>query len=143
MPGNSDLLRQAYEAFHAGEFARAVEDFAEEIRWQMPSTDGLPATGLFHGRDEVRWMFERIHAAFGDGMNARPLEYLEVDDTVVALGNLEGSPNGNYFRVPYSTIWRFNQEVLPIRALTIFDTAVVRDALAREPTRPPRGYTRA
>lgn len=142
MPEKADLLRRAYEAFHAGEFERAIKGLAEEIRWQMPSTDGLPATGVFQGRDEVRWMFERIHAGFGDGMNARPVEYLEADDAVVALGNLEGSPNGNYFRVPYSTVWRFNEEGLPCRALTIFDTAVVRDALEREPTPPPPGYTR-
>ena len=88
-------------------------------------------------------MFERIYTSFGESMNARPLEYFEVDDSVVALGDLEGSPNGNHFRVPYTTVWRFNPEGEPSRALTIFDTAVVRDALAREPASAPPGRTRS
>ena len=133
---------RAYDAFHAGDFERALESFADEIRWQMPTAEGLPAPGMFYGKDEIRWMFERIHAAFGETMSARPVEALEADGAVVLLGNLEGSPNGNDFRVPYTTVWRFNEDGLPNRALTIFDTALVRDALTSEPRDPRPGRQR-
>jgi ketosteroid isomerase-like protein len=132
VPHRTGLLTRAYEAFHRGDLEHALEAFADDIRWSMPAADGLPAAGVFHGKDEIRWMFAQIRRAYGDRMNARPVEFVEDGRTVVAIGHLEGGPQDNGFRVPYTTIWRFNDDDVPNRAMTLFDTAVVRDALRRE-----------
>ena len=137
MPETVSLLRRAYEGFHRGDFETALDEFADDIRWYMPSAEGLPATGVFHGKDEVRWMFSQMRLTFGDDMDARPVEFIDGGDAVVAIGNLVGEGNGRSFRVPYATIWRFNDSGLPNRAMTLFDTAVVRDALSSEPPPPP------
>lgn len=141
MPDKSAVLARAYEAFHAGDLGRALEGFAADIRWAMPAAEGLPASGLFYGKDEVRWMLGQVRAAYGQQMNGRPTEFVESEDTVVALGHLEGGPEGREFRVPYATVWRFDEDGVPTRATTMFDTALVRDRLTTEPPPgdPPSG----
>ena len=134
MPDKISVLRRAYEGFRFGDFQRGLEEFAEDIRWYMPAAEGLPASGSFHGRDEVRWMWGQIRSAYGEDMNARPVEFLESGDTVVVIGHLEGGQGERPFRVPYSTIWRFNDRGKPNRAMTLYDTATVRDALRAEQT---------
>ena len=137
MPDKPTILRRAYEGFHKGDLERALEEFADDIRWYMPAAEALPAAGVFHGKDEVRWMFSQIRAGFGDDMDARPVEFVESGDTVVAIGNLSGGGERARFRVPYATIWRFDRQGRPNRAMTMFDTAVVRDALNGGPPEPP------
>lgn len=137
MPERVSLLRRAYEGFHRGDFTGALEEFAEDIQWYMPAADGLPAAGAFHGKDEIRWMFSQIKAAFGD-MDARPVEFISAGETIVAVGHLSGQGARADFRVPYATIWRFDRQGRPYRAMTLFDTAIVRDALTEEPPRPVR-----
>jgi ketosteroid isomerase-like protein len=140
VPDLTGLLQRAYEAFHVGDFERAVEGLADDIRWHMPASEGLPASGLFYGKDEVRWMFAQIRGAFGDHMSARPAEFVESGSTVVVLGNLEGGRPGCEFCVPYATVWRFDEDGVPHRATTMFDTALVRDRLGEEPQGdPPHG----
>jgi ketosteroid isomerase-like protein len=131
------LLRRSYEGLQRGDFETATVEFADDIRWYMPAAEGLPAAGVFHGKDEVRWMFSQIRSEFGGSMDAQPVEFIDGGATIVVMGNLAGEGNGGSFRVPYATIWRFNAEERPYRAMTFFDTAVVRDALNGGPPPPP------
>jgi ketosteroid isomerase-like protein len=130
VPDGVDALRRAYEALHDGDLERGLEELAADVRWAMPAADGLPVRGVFHRRDEVRWMWIQLRAAYGDEVSARPVEFVGSEGTVVVIGDFEGGRDGSRFRVPYSTVWRFNELGQPHRAVTLFDTAFVRDALA-------------
>jgi ketosteroid isomerase-like protein len=128
---NVDRLRQGYEAIAEGDIEGALEYFADDIQWEMPTAEGLPEKGSFYGKDEIAWMFRQMDAAYGEGLQVVPTEFVASGDTVVALGYYEGSPNGNGFKVPYCTVCRFTDGQI-FRARTIFDTAVVIEALSRD-----------
>jgi ketosteroid isomerase-like protein len=125
---NVDRLKQGYEALARGDIEQLLEYFADDIRWEMPAAEGLPEKGSFTGKDEISWMFRQIGAAYGDGLRVVPVEFIASGETVVVLGHYEGSPRGNSFRVPFITVCRFMDGEVR-RAQTIFDTAVVIEAL--------------
>ncbi|MEA2445936.1 MAG: uncharacterized protein QOJ12_3228 [Thermoleophilales bacterium] len=130
MAENVDRLKQGYQAFAEGDIEAVLDGFADDIQWEMPAAEGLPEQGFFYGKDEVSWMFRQIANAYGDALRIAPTEFIASGDTVVVLGYYEGSPNGNPFRVPYCTVCRFTAGEVS-RIQTIFDTAVVIEALGR------------
>jgi ketosteroid isomerase-like protein len=129
---NADLLRQGYAAFAEGDLDRAMQFFAEDIRWQGPRTNGLPDSGTFHGKDEVAWMFKELQRSFGDGLRVIPDEFIGDGRTIVVLGRLEAAPRGVPIKVPWVHVWRFDQGSAA-RVLTLTDTALLRDALGTQP----------
>jgi hypothetical protein len=128
---NVDRLKQGYQALAERDIERVLDVFADDIKWEMPAAEGLPEKGSFYGKDEIAWMFRQRETAYGDGLQVEPTEFIASGDTVVVLGFYEGSPNGNRFRVPYCTVCRFADGEVR-RAQTIFDTAVVIEALGRD-----------
>jgi ketosteroid isomerase-like protein len=75
-------------------------------------------------------MFRQRVGAYGDALRIVPTEFIASGDTVVVLGDYEGNPNGNQFKVPYCTVCRFAAGEVS-RLQTLFDTAVVMAALGR------------
>lgn len=128
MAGNADTLRRGYEAFAGGDLEGAMQDFADDIRWEGPNAEGLPDSGTFNGKDEVAQMFQEVVQTYGQDLKVAPDEMVEDGDTVVVLGHLEAAPNGNHVKVPYAHVWRFDGGKAK-RIQALFDTAVVRQAL--------------
>jgi uncharacterized protein len=128
MAANADVLKRGYDAFGKGDLEGAMADFADDIRWEGPNADGLPDAGTFNGKDEVQQMFGRLPDAYGQDLSVTPDEMIEEGDTVVVLGHLEAAPKGNHVKVPYAHIWRF-EDGKAKRVQTLFDTAVVKEAL--------------
>jgi ketosteroid isomerase-like protein len=126
---NGEQLRQGYEAFARGDVEAALEFFAEDIRWQGPSTDGLPDSGMFHGRAEVGWMLRQLLRAFGEELRIRPDEFVEDGRTVVVLGHLEATPEDADLHVPWAHIWRFEERRPAAHVMTLTDTALMRESL--------------
>ena len=129
MEENADLLRRGYAAFAEGDLETAMDFFAEDIRWHGPRTDGLPDSGVFHGKDEVAWMFKQLMSTFGEELRVTPDEFIVDGRTIVVLGHMEAVPRGVHLKVPWVHIWKFD-ESSAARVLTLTDTALVRDALA-------------
>ena len=128
MAGNADVLRRGYEAFGQGDLERAMADFADDIQWDGPNAEGMPDSGTCNGKDEVAQMFQRTVEAYGPELSVAPDEMIEEGETVVVLGHMQASPNGNEFKVPYAHVWRFDGGK-PKRVQTLFDTDVVKAAL--------------
>ena len=128
MAGNADVLQRGYEAFGNGDLDGAMQDFADDIRWEGPNAEGLPDSGTHNGKDQVAQMFQRVVETYGQDVNVTPDEFHEDGDTVIVLGHLEASPNGNRFKVPYAHVWRFEGGKAS-RMQALFDTAVVKEAL--------------
>jgi len=128
MAGNADVLKRGYEAFGNGDLEGAMQDFADDIQWEGPNAEGLPDSGTYNGKDEVAQMFQRVVETYGQDLSVTPDEFHEDGDTVIVLGHLEASPNGNHVKVPYAHVWRFDGGKAS-RMQALFDTAVVQDAL--------------
>jgi uncharacterized protein len=125
---NGDLLRQGYAAFADGDLDRAMEFFADDIRWDGPRTHGLPDSGTFHGKPEVAWMFKHLAEAYGEEMRVIPDEFVQEGATIVVLGHFEASPRGVWFEVPWVHVWRFDRD-RAAHVQTHTDTALVKEAL--------------
>jgi ketosteroid isomerase-like protein len=128
MGEHADVLRRGYAAFAEGDLETAMQSFAEDIRWQGPRANGLPDSGVFHGKDEVAWMFKEIVRTYGDDLRIVPDEFIGDGGTIVVLGHMEAAPHGVHLKVPWVHVWRF-EEGSAARVLTFTDTALVRDAL--------------
>ena len=124
----ADALQRAYGLFGEREIDAAMDVFAEDVRWHGPIAQGLPDSGTFHGKHEVRWMFVHIRRTYGDDMVVSADEIVEDGDTAVVLGHLEAAPNGNRIKVPYAHVWRF-EGGQGKRVHALFDTAAVMAAL--------------
>jgi ketosteroid isomerase-like protein len=127
---NVDRLKQGYQAFAERDIEAVLDVFADDVQWEMPAAAGLPEKGSFYGKDEIAWMIRQRDIAYGEGLQVVPTEFIAAGDTVVVLGTYEGTPNGNRFSVPYCTVCRFAAGEVR-RLQTIFDTAVVVEALGR------------
>jgi ketosteroid isomerase-like protein len=131
MDDNAEMLRRGYAAFAEGDLEAAMGFLADDIQWQGPRSNGLPDSGDFHGKDEVRWMFKHLVQTYGEDLRVVPDEFVREDQTIVVLGHMEASPRGTALKVPWVHVWKF-QDGSAARVLTLTDTALVRDALATE-----------
>ena len=130
MEENAHLLRRGYAAFAEGDLERAMDFFADDIRWQGPRSNGLPDSGSFHGKDEVRWMFRHLVETYGPDLVVSPDEFIQDDRTVVVLGHIEAAPGGVRVKAPWVHVWKF-ENGSAARVIALTDTALIRDALSR------------
>ena len=105
---NVDLIRAIYDAFAAGDVAGVVARMSPDIVWNeaenFPYADGNP----YRGPDAI---LGGIFARFGvewDGFAARPEEFLDAGDTVVALGRYGGTfkATGRTQHAQMAHVWR-------------------------------------
>ena len=122
MGQNTDTLKKGYEAFGNGDLDGALENFADDIRWEGSGSTKLPGNGVHEGKDAVRQSFIDTVSAF-DKFTVEPDEFIEDGDTVVALGHGEVSKGGRSEKLPFVHIWRFEGGKVK-RAQVLTDTAV-------------------
>jgi len=126
---NTDTLKQGYEAFGRGDLDGAIENFADDIRWENPEAPQFPNNGVTEGKDSVKELFASL-SNYWESFNLTPDEFIEQGDTVVVLSHSEakGKETGNEVKLPWVHIWRFSDgKASEVQALT--DTALAADAL--------------
>ena len=129
MAENTDVLKQAYDAFNSGNLEGATEAWSDDIRWEGSNDDRLPGGGTHEGKDAAAGALAQIGESV-DGFNAPADEFIESGDTVVVLGHAEGTgkETGESFKVPYVHVWRMEGgKAKRVQLLT--DTAVTAKAL--------------
>jgi ketosteroid isomerase-like protein len=126
---NTDTLKQGYEAFGRGDLDGAIENFADDIRWENPEAPQFPNNGVTEGKDSVKELFASL-SNYWESFNLTPDEFIEQGDTVVVLSHSEakGKETGKEVKLPWVHIWRFSDgKASEVQALT--DTALAADAL--------------
>ena len=128
---NTDILREGYEAFGRGDLDGAVENFADDIRWENPEAPQLPNNGVTEGKDSVKELFANLFD-FWESFSITPDEFIEDGETVVVLSHSEskGKDTGKEVKLPWVHVWRFSDgKATEVQALT--DTALAADALGK------------
>jgi ketosteroid isomerase-like protein len=126
---NTDTIKEGYEAFARGDLDAAVQNFADDIRWENPEAPQLPNSGVTQGRDAVKQLFAEL-GNYWESFTITPDEFIEDGDTVVVLSHSEakGKETGKEVKLPWVHIWRFRDgQVTEAQALT--DTALAAGAL--------------
>jgi uncharacterized protein len=126
---NTDTVKQGYEAFGRGDLDAAVENFADDIRWENPEAPQFPNSGVTEGKDAVKELFAAVGENW-DAFSIVPDEFLESGDTVVVLSHAEAraKETGREVKLPWVHIFRFSDgKVTEVQALT--DTALAVEAL--------------
>jgi hypothetical protein len=127
MAGNVDTLKEGYAAFGRGDLEGALENFADDIRWEGANTKKLPGNGVHEGKEAVGRSFQETVSAW-DKFTVEPDEFIEDGDTVVALGHGQLSKDGRDAQVPFVHVWRFEGGKVK-RAQVLTDTAVAVEIL--------------
>ena len=83
---NKQLARHAYEAFMAGDIAKVMEIYADDIEWISPESEFVPFSGNYHGKAEVAQFFQKLSDS-QDAEKFEPTEYLADGDKVIVYGN--------------------------------------------------------
>jgi ketosteroid isomerase-like protein len=83
---NTQLVRQAYECFQAGDIPGLMDLCAEDIEWKLDPTEGVPFTGARHGKGAVMEFFSTLDQS-QHPLHFEPREFIAQGDKVVALGH--------------------------------------------------------
>jgi uncharacterized protein len=125
---NSDALKRGYEAFNNGDIDTVREIFAEDIRWEGPSTEGVPMSGTHEGRDTVLQALGAIGESF-EQFHVSPDEMVEDGETIVVLSHLDAkSKAGNEIKLPGVEVWRMSGGIAN-RVQSVSDTAAIKKAI--------------
>lgn len=102
-----DSVRGAYGAFAKGDIQAVLAALAPDVRWA--EAEGGPYGGTSVGPQAV---LDNVFMKLGgewDSFAAVPAEFIADGDTVVALGEYNGTckATGKGFRAPFAHVWRF------------------------------------
>ncbi|HZT60935.1 MAG TPA: nuclear transport factor 2 family protein [Pyrinomonadaceae bacterium] len=105
MNKNSEIIRGVYAAFADGDVPRVLGALDGDVRWT--EAEGFPYGGTYVGPDAV---LANVFAKLGsewEGFKAVPHTFVAEGDTVVALGEYEGTykATGRRFSAPFAHVW--------------------------------------
>ncbi len=83
---NTQLVRQAYDKFKAGDIPGLLGLFSDDIEWQLDPVENVPFSGTRHGKQEVADFFGLVDQS-QQALQFEPREYIAQGDKVVALGH--------------------------------------------------------
>jgi ketosteroid isomerase-like protein len=108
MATNTEIIKDAYASFAAGDVPGALSAFADDILWVEP--DGYPIIGGTYVGPQavVDGVFMRL-AEIGDEFAVVPEQFVAEGDTVVALGHLawKHKDTGAPALVKTAHVWTF------------------------------------
>jgi uncharacterized protein len=127
---NVDTVKAAWDAFQRGDADGVLEAYTDDARWDGWNAQGLPGSGRFEGKEELRRMLSHWGPDNFDDFSAAPDEFHEDGEVVIVLGHAEGrAKSGGEFKAPFVHVNRVRGgKVAEVLALT--DTAVLRDAVS-------------
>ena len=105
MAGNTDIVKQGYEAFSRGDTDAMAEMMTEGFTFEGPNAEELPGAGRHEGKDAALQALGSVAGAW-DEFKLVPDEFFEQGDSVVVLAHSEVSKDGRSARIPVVHIWR-------------------------------------
>jgi ketosteroid isomerase-like protein len=113
-----ERILEGIDAFNRGEFEAVIQDFPDDIEWQV--LDQLPDQGPFRGREGVLRFWESWRESFSD-FHAEIDEIVDTDDHVIVMLHMvgRGRDSGADVKTPtYAQMWTFRgEEVERVRML--------------------------
>jgi len=104
---NAVKLKQAHEAFQAGDLDALFGLMADDIVWRMPGNNAL--AGVFVGRDQIMESFAALQRNV-DAYWAYPLDYFGSDDHVVLVAHVRARRGAKQLDTKECLLWRVNGE---------------------------------
>jgi len=83
---NTQVVRQAYACFQAGDIPGLLDLCAEDIEWELDKTEEVPFSGARRGKDAVMEFFSTLDQS-QHPLQFEPREFIAQGDKVVALGH--------------------------------------------------------
>ena len=122
---NTQLIRQTYEHISAGNIQAFLSLLAGDVEWHVPEMGGVPFSGKWRGREEVRRFFD-IVADVQEVIEFVPEEFIAQANQVVVLGRFAWHirATGKTSRARWAHVWTVSgNQVARFREYT--DTAAV------------------
>ena len=103
---NTDVVRQAYEAFGRGDIAAVLDLLTDDVDWTLQGPSAIPWAGTRRGREAVAEFFSLI----GENLEFErfePREFVAQGDTVVVLGDERSvvRPTGRAFENEWAHVY--------------------------------------
>jgi ketosteroid isomerase-like protein len=95
---NTNVVKQTYAAYKAGDLEGLLKNYAEEVRWEIYGPATIPTTGTRHGIAALREFFATLDKLMAV-QSFEPREYIAQDDQVAVLGDYKWTvkPTGRTF----------------------------------------------
>jgi ketosteroid isomerase-like protein len=108
-PTNADRIRDGIDAFNRGDHEALLALVTEDVEWKR--VDGLPDSGVIHGKEEVRRFLQPEVFAAG---RLEPREIVSGDDVVLihAVFHATGAASGIELDVETYAVYGMNAEGL-------------------------------
>jgi hypothetical protein len=123
---NTELIREGYGLFAAGDVEGVLARFSPEIVWSIPGPAAV--AGEYRGHAGVGEFFAKV-AATWDRLELRLEQLLEDGEMVVAVGTHEIERGGRTYEVPFAHAWRV-RDGLAVSFREYSDTAYFERILA-------------
>jgi uncharacterized protein len=118
MAGRADRMRQRYQEFGAGDLEAALQDWADDFKWEGSNSTDLPGGGEHQGKDEAVKVLQEAVGAW-DSFELTPDEFYEEGDTVIVLGHTTVKKGDQSAKIPVVHIWRWEgDQVKRLQILT-------------------------
>jgi ketosteroid isomerase-like protein len=103
---NTQLVKQAYQLFKAGNIQSFLNLLAEDVRWFMPEIANVPFARTWRGRHEVGQFFKLL-SEVQDVVEFEPEEFIAHGDKVVVLGHftMRVKATGRDARSAWAHVW--------------------------------------
>jgi ketosteroid isomerase-like protein len=109
MTNHSETIKNIYDAFASGDMPTVLGAMAPNFSWTEP--EGNPYAGTHVGPDDVlQNVFMKLGSEW-DVFAVVPQEYIAQADTVVTLGEMNGTfkTTGKSFKSPFVHVWKFSE----------------------------------
>jgi ketosteroid isomerase-like protein len=83
---NIALVRQAYTNFKTGNIDALLNQFADDITWELPKIESTQFGGKRNGKAQVGEFFQLVNKA-QESLDFDPRDFIAQGDRVVALGS--------------------------------------------------------
>lgn len=101
---NTQLIRDAYDAFARGDVPSVLGALSEQITWHVPGRS--PLSGDYTGHDQVVGFFTRSMELSAGTLKVAVDEILTNAERVVVLTTVSAQRNGTSWSAPEVHVWR-------------------------------------
>lgn len=129
---NTQLIRQAYEAFGRGDVQAVLGMLTDDVEWYTPGPAEIPYAGKRRGRDGAAEFFRLLGEA-DETLAFEPREFFANGDKVVVLGSFQGRARSTGKMIEQDWVQVFTVRNGKIAAFREFyDSAAIAAAYRRE-----------
>jgi uncharacterized protein len=128
MKSNLEIVQAGYNSFLQGNIEGILDLLNDDITWELPSSAGVPFSGVFSGKKGVLDFFQQI-AANNEFHEFNVTDFIADGDKVVALGSLKATSKttGKTSSNKWAHFWQLKDGKV-IRHYEYADTAEIKKA---------------